>query len=115
MKTQKLLYVVGFLFVVIGAYIGIKNDIPASTKEADLESKFKAALLVGTDIKTVISYLDANKVEHGDFDKDNHQLIAMVGNVEKGMFVVTDVQITFHFDKDDKLQSLLLKELLTGL
>ena len=84
------------------------------TKVIKIVNGIKTTLPVGTKFQEVIAYLDANKIEHGEYDRQNHSLGAIVRDVEETLVVRTDLRIFFIFDTNGQLTDFTLKEAYTG-
>jgi hypothetical protein len=84
-------------------------------KEAEITQGLKEALPSGTSVENLISYLDKNKIEHGEYDSMNRTLNAIIRSVERSPVVITDIQITFQFDQKGKLIDFIWKKAFTGL
>jgi len=99
----------------LGVMSGCKKNISVEQKEQGISNKLKEALPAGLSVQNLVSYLDANKFEHGEYDRLNHTLQAIIRNVSRTPFVFTHVQIVFEFDEKDKLITFKWKEVYTGL
>lgn len=85
-----------------------------NAKELKIFEGLEAALPVGTEFQKVIAYLDANKIDHGEYNRQNHSLGAIARNVGQTLTVRTDLEIFFLFDKNGRLTDFTLKEVYTG-
>jgi len=106
-----------FLLLILLVWIAGGAQPPAylQAKESQIKQTLQSAVPIGSGVPAVIAYLDQNKIEHGDYDRPHQQLVAIERKVDRSFFVITDVQITFWFDSNDKLIKLVLKEVYTGL
>jgi hypothetical protein len=86
-----------------------------NVKVVKIVNELKTSLPVGTTNQNVITYLDANKIEHGEYDRQNHSLAAIVRNIEESPVVTTHLKIFFIFDINGRLTDFTLKEVYTGL
>ena len=93
---------------------GCKKSLTIDQKEQAISKNLNEALPPGTSVRDLVSYLDKNKIDHGQYDQKSHSLYSIIRDVGRSAFVIHDFQIIFQFDKKDKLINFTWKEALTG-
>jgi hypothetical protein len=91
-----------------------------------VKSELSANLPVGSTTQAVADYVNkrgfssdgpvsVRELDYVDGRKDRYVLRSIIRNVRRSVFVTTDISMTFTFDGSERLQSIKVAEVHTGL
>jgi hypothetical protein len=106
-----LLVVTAVLIFVAGSPFRIYRGVsPKSMREV-----IAAQLPAGSEVATVIAFLDANHIEHAAYSIERHDIGAIKRNVCLALLLECSIEMRFFFDSDGRLQRVTVEEGFTGL
>ncbi len=68
----------------------------------------------GSSISQVMTFLDANHVEHSDYREKEKAIYGIIHNTSGDSLVKSSITIEFHFSEQAKLKDYVVKEVFTG-
>lgn len=83
-------------------------------KTKEIEALVRKEVPAGSSSAQVITFLDANKIEHSGYQEKQRTIYGIVRNTSQGAMMKGSIQIEFHFDERAKLKDHTVKEVFTG-
>lgn len=109
-------FVLGVCFwwsIIIGLYITfLRPNNPTSV--AKVHQLIGSELPTGTPKNRVVQFLENRGLNYSD-DREEREIVTLIRDTARDFFVVTDIQIIFEFDEQNRLQNYRVKEVYTGL
>jgi hypothetical protein len=101
--------VLAVLFIALRAYVNSQQKV--NLTDDQLRQMIDRELPRGTNRSAVRKFLAGKGWPHGD---EGSTTLAMIRDAEHNLLIREDIQVHFHFDAKDRLDSYDLKHILTG-
>lgn len=89
-------------------------DQGGTVKTKEIDALIRKAVPIGSSSAQVISFLDANKIEHSPYQAKERAIYGMIRDTSRSATVKGSTQIEFHFDEKAMLKDYVVKDVFTG-